>query len=53
FVGEKAGPPEEQAKHFKWALSTWILDGRNMELLREKGGASNKRNRDGDRIHNN
>ncbi|GJW53758.1 putative reverse transcriptase domain-containing protein [Tanacetum coccineum] len=21
FVGEKAGPPEEQAKHFKWALS--------------------------------
>ncbi|GKD56105.1 putative reverse transcriptase domain-containing protein, partial [Tanacetum coccineum] len=25
FVGEKAGPPEEQAKHFKWALSTWIL----------------------------
>ncbi|GJW81381.1 putative reverse transcriptase domain-containing protein [Tanacetum coccineum] len=69
FVGEKAGPPEEQAKHFKWALSTWILDGivnteftdvaqvanagRNMELLRERGGANNKRNRDGDRIHNN
>ncbi|GJR20591.1 hypothetical protein Tco_0969118 [Tanacetum coccineum] len=65
FVGEKAGPPEEQAKHFKWALSTWILDGivnteftdvaqvanagRNMELLRERGGANNKRNRDGDR----
>nr|GEZ22437.1 putative reverse transcriptase domain-containing protein [Tanacetum cinerariifolium] len=27
FVGKKAGPQEEQAKHFKWALSDWILDG--------------------------
>nr|GEV02359.1 hypothetical protein [Tanacetum cinerariifolium] len=27
FVGKKTGPPEEQAKHFKWALSDWILDG--------------------------
>nr|GFA27973.1 zinc finger, CCHC-type, retrotransposon Gag domain protein [Tanacetum cinerariifolium] len=27
FVGKKAGPPEEQAKNFKWALSDWILDG--------------------------
>nr|GFC42745.1 hypothetical protein [Tanacetum cinerariifolium] len=27
FVGKKAGPPEEQAKYFKWALSDWILDG--------------------------
>nr|GFB70185.1 zinc finger, CCHC-type, retrotransposon Gag domain protein [Tanacetum cinerariifolium]GFB70266.1 zinc finger, CCHC-type, retrotransposon Gag domain protein [Tanacetum cinerariifolium] len=27
FVGKKAGPPEEQAKHFKWALCDWILDG--------------------------
>ncbi|GKF77712.1 zinc finger, CCHC-type, retrotransposon gag domain protein, partial [Tanacetum coccineum] len=27
FVGKKAGPPKEQAKHFKWALCDWILDG--------------------------
>nr|GFD46539.1 zinc finger, CCHC-type, retrotransposon Gag domain protein [Tanacetum cinerariifolium] len=63
FVGKKAGLPEEQAKHFKWALSDWILDGivntkftdvaqvanagRNIELLRERGGVNNKRNRDG------
>ncbi|GKB75682.1 putative reverse transcriptase domain-containing protein, partial [Tanacetum coccineum] len=26
FVGKKAGPQEEQAKHFKWALCYWILD---------------------------
>nr|GEV60542.1 retrotransposon protein [Tanacetum cinerariifolium] len=66
FVGKKAGPPEEQAKHFKWALSDWILDGivnteftdvaqvenagRNIELLHEWGGVNNKRNRDGDHI---
>nr|GFC84317.1 hypothetical protein [Tanacetum cinerariifolium] len=66
FVGKKASPPEEQAKHFKWALSNWILDGivntkftdvaqvanarRNIELLRERGGLNNKRNRDGDSI---
>nr|GFB03738.1 hypothetical protein [Tanacetum cinerariifolium] len=66
FVGKKAGPPEEQAKHFKWAHSDWILDmivnteftnvaqvandWRNTELLRERGGVNNKRNRDGDRI---
>nr|GEV78198.1 reverse transcriptase domain-containing protein [Tanacetum cinerariifolium] len=66
FVGKKACPPKEQAKHFKWALSDWILDGivnteftdvaqvanagRNIELLRERGGVNNKRNRDGDRI---
>nr|GEV86696.1 putative reverse transcriptase domain-containing protein [Tanacetum cinerariifolium] len=66
FVGKKIGPPKEQAKHFKWALCDWILDrivnteytnvaqgantGRNIELLRERGGLNNKRNRDGDRI---
>nr|GEZ64603.1 hypothetical protein [Tanacetum cinerariifolium] len=66
FVRKKAGPSEEQAKHFKWALCDWILDGivnteftnvaqvanvgRNIELLRERGGSNNKRNRDGDRI---
>ncbi|GJT19469.1 hypothetical protein Tco_0878175 [Tanacetum coccineum] len=49
FVGKKEGPPEERAKHFKWALYDWILDGivnteftdvaqvasaaRNMEIL--------------------
>nr|GEW58153.1 putative reverse transcriptase domain-containing protein [Tanacetum cinerariifolium] len=27
FVRKKLGPPEEEAKHFKWALSDWILDG--------------------------
>ncbi|GJY34007.1 putative reverse transcriptase domain-containing protein, partial [Tanacetum coccineum] len=64
FVGKKAGPPEEQAKHFKWALCDWILDGimnteftdvaqvanagRNIKLLHERGGLNNKRNRDGD-----
>nr|GEX68235.1 transposon Tf2-9 polyprotein [Tanacetum cinerariifolium] len=58
-------PPEEQAKHFKWALCDWILGGivnseftdvaqvanarRNIELLRERGGSDNKRNRDEDR----
>ncbi|GKC74277.1 hypothetical protein Tco_1120160 [Tanacetum coccineum] len=25
--GKKAGPPEEHANHFKWALCDWILDG--------------------------
>ncbi|GKG00818.1 hypothetical protein Tco_0302508 [Tanacetum coccineum] len=66
FVGKKAGPPEEQAKHFKWALCDWILDGivnteftdvaqvanaaRNMEILREMSSQNNKRNRDGDPI---
>nr|GEW07165.1 COBRA-like protein 1 [Tanacetum cinerariifolium] len=66
FVRKKAGPPEEQAKHFKWGLCDWILDGivntkftdvaqvanagRNIELLRERGGSNNKRNRNGDRI---
>nr|GEZ37444.1 hypothetical protein [Tanacetum cinerariifolium] len=66
FIGKKAGPPEEQAKHFKWVLCDWILDGivntkfndvtqvanvkTNIELLREKGGSNNKRNRNGDRI---
>nr|GFA99050.1 zinc finger, CCHC-type, retrotransposon Gag domain protein [Tanacetum cinerariifolium] len=66
FVRKKAGPPEEQAKHFKWALSDWILDGtvntkftdvdqvanvgRNIELLRERGDVNNKRNRDGNCI---
>nr|GFB72565.1 hypothetical protein [Tanacetum cinerariifolium] len=59
-------PPEEKAKHFKWALCDWILDGivnteftdvaqvanarRNIELLHERGCLNNKRNRDGDRI---
>nr|GFB20534.1 hypothetical protein [Tanacetum cinerariifolium] len=53
FVEKKAGPPKEQAKHFKWTLCEWILDGivnmeftdvaqvanagRNIELLRERG----------------
>nr|GEU41945.1 putative reverse transcriptase domain-containing protein [Tanacetum cinerariifolium] len=66
FFRKKAGPPEEQAKHFKWALSDWILDGivnteftdvaqvanaeKNIKLLHERGGVNNKRNRDGDRI---
>nr|GEV01529.1 hypothetical protein [Tanacetum cinerariifolium] len=66
FVGKKAGPLEEQANHFKWALSECILDGivnteftnvaqvanvgRNIELLLERGGGNNKRNCDGDRI---
>nr|GEX51344.1 ribonuclease H-like domain-containing protein [Tanacetum cinerariifolium] len=27
FIGKKAGPPEEKAKHFKWPLCDWILDG--------------------------
>ncbi|GKC53623.1 putative reverse transcriptase domain-containing protein, partial [Tanacetum coccineum] len=52
FVGKKAGPPEEHAKHFKWSLCDWILDGivntkftnvaqvanaaRNIEILRER-----------------
>nr|GEX76518.1 hypothetical protein [Tanacetum cinerariifolium] len=66
FLEKKAGPLEEQAKHYKWALSDWILDGivntkitdvaqvanarRNIKLLREWGGINNKRNHDGDRI---
>nr|GEY49099.1 hypothetical protein [Tanacetum cinerariifolium] len=66
FIGKKAGPPEERAKHFKWALCDWILDGivntkftdvaqvanaaRNMEIHRERSSQNNKRNRDGDRI---
>ncbi|GJR64950.1 zinc finger, CCHC-type, retrotransposon gag domain protein [Tanacetum coccineum] len=66
FVGKKAGPPEEQAKHFKWALCDQTLDGivnmeftyvaqvadaaRNIEILRERSSHNNKRNRDGDRI---
>ncbi|GJX84992.1 putative reverse transcriptase domain-containing protein [Tanacetum coccineum] len=52
FIGKKAGPLEEQTKHFKWALCDWILDGivnteftdvaqvanaaRNIEILRER-----------------
>ncbi|GJU20768.1 hypothetical protein Tco_1154110, partial [Tanacetum coccineum] len=64
FIGKKAGPPEEQAKHFKWALCDWILDGivntkftdmaqvanatRNIEILRERSSHNNKRNLDGD-----
>nr|GEU32016.1 hypothetical protein [Tanacetum cinerariifolium] len=66
FVGKKEGPQKEQAKHFKWALCDWILDGivnmeytdvaqvanagRNIKLLRKRGGSNNQRNRDGDRI---
>ncbi|GKB75400.1 zinc finger, CCHC-type, retrotransposon gag domain protein [Tanacetum coccineum] len=66
FVGKKAGPLEEQAKHFKWALCDWILDGivntkftdvaqvanvaRNMEILYERSSQNNKRSRYGDRI---
>ncbi|GJW07693.1 putative nucleotidyltransferase, ribonuclease H [Tanacetum coccineum] len=66
FMCNKAGPQEKQAKHFKWALCDWILDGivnkeftdvaqvanadRNMEILRERSSQNNKRNRDGDRI---
>ncbi|GKB32670.1 retrotransposon protein, putative, ty3-gypsy subclass [Tanacetum coccineum] len=40
FVGKKAGPQEEQAKHFKW----------NIEILLERLSQNNKKNRDGDRI---
>ncbi|GJV31533.1 zinc finger, CCHC-type, retrotransposon gag domain protein [Tanacetum coccineum] len=59
-------PPEEQAKHFKWALCDRTLDGivnteftdvaqvadaaRNIEILRKRSSQNNKRNRDGDRI---
>ncbi|GJY71339.1 putative reverse transcriptase domain-containing protein [Tanacetum coccineum] len=66
FVGKKTGPPEEQAKHFKWALCDRTLDGivnteftdvaqvadaaRNIEILRKRSSQNNKRNRDGDRI---
>ncbi|GJZ86506.1 putative reverse transcriptase domain-containing protein [Tanacetum coccineum] len=66
FVGKKVGPQKEQAKHFKWALCDWILDGivntkftdvaqvanaaRNIEILRERSSQNNKRNCDGDRI---
>ncbi|GJS07587.1 reverse transcriptase domain-containing protein [Tanacetum coccineum] len=63
FVGKKACPPEEQAKHFKWALCDCTLDGivntkftdvanaaRNIEILRERSSQNNKRNRDEDRI---
>ncbi|GKD56416.1 hypothetical protein Tco_1289803, partial [Tanacetum coccineum] len=66
FVGKKAGPQEEQAKHFKWALYDWIQDGivnmeftdvaqvtnaaRNIEILHEWSSQNNKRNHDGDRI---
>nr|GEU86062.1 zinc finger, CCHC-type, retrotransposon Gag domain protein [Tanacetum cinerariifolium] len=66
FVRKKVGLSEEQAKHFNWALCDWILDGivntkftdvaqvanaeRNIELLRERGGSNNKKNRDEDRI---
>ncbi|GJX67059.1 putative reverse transcriptase domain-containing protein, partial [Tanacetum coccineum] len=66
FVGNKAGPLEEHAKHFKWALSDCILDGivnmefadvaqvanaaRNIKILRERSSQNNKRNRDGDCI---
>nr|GEZ76457.1 zinc finger, CCHC-type, retrotransposon Gag domain protein [Tanacetum cinerariifolium] len=40
FIGKKAGPPEEQAKQFKWAFSYWILDGTvNMKFMdRENDG---------------
>ncbi|GKG43225.1 hypothetical protein Tco_0479909, partial [Tanacetum coccineum] len=57
-MGKKAGPLEEQAKHFKWALYDWILDGivntkftnvaqvanaaRNIEILRERSSQNNK-----------
>ncbi|GJZ94423.1 putative reverse transcriptase domain-containing protein [Tanacetum coccineum] len=66
FMGKKAGPPKEHAKHFKWALCDWILDGivntkftdvaqvanagRNIKILRERSSQNNKRNCDGDRI---
>ncbi|GKF16548.1 retrotransposon protein, putative, ty3-gypsy subclass, partial [Tanacetum coccineum] len=66
FVGKKAGPLEERAKHFKWALCDWTLDrivnteftdvaqvanaARNIKILRERSSQNNKRNRDGDRI---
>ncbi|GKD94807.1 putative reverse transcriptase domain-containing protein [Tanacetum coccineum] len=65
-MGKKAGPPEEQSKHFKWALFDWILDGivnteftdvaqvanaaRNIEILCERSSQNNKRNHDGQRI---
>ncbi|GKB84360.1 putative reverse transcriptase domain-containing protein, partial [Tanacetum coccineum] len=66
FCSTFPGPPEEQAKHFKWALCDWILDGimnteftdvaqvanaaRNIEILHKRSSQNNKRNHDGDRI---
>ncbi|GKE95873.1 hypothetical protein Tco_1580728, partial [Tanacetum coccineum] len=63
---KKAGPLEEHAKHFKWALCDWILDGivnteftdvaqvanaaRNMEILHKRSSQNNKRNRAEDHI---
>ncbi|GJU52475.1 hypothetical protein Tco_1226189 [Tanacetum coccineum] len=56
FMGKKAGPPKERAKHFKWALCDWILDGivnmeftdvaqvanaaRNIKILHERHGGN-------------
>ncbi|PWA87885.1 zinc finger, CCHC-type, Retrotransposon gag domain protein [Artemisia annua] len=65
FVGPIAGDAERQARHYKWGLKRWVMEGivnsdypdvaqccaaaRNIELLHESGG-SNKRDRDGNRI---
>ncbi|PWA55926.1 zinc finger, CCHC-type, Retrotransposon gag domain protein [Artemisia annua] len=65
FVGPVAGDASRQARHYKWGLKRWVLEGivnsdyvdvaqccaaaRNIELLHESGG-SNKRDRDGNRI---
>ncbi|PWA69929.1 hypothetical protein CTI12_AA291960 [Artemisia annua] len=65
FVGPVAGDALRQARHFKWGLKRWVLEGivnteypdvaqvcaaaRNIELLHESG-PSNKRDRDGSRI---
>ena len=67
FVGPIAGDAQRQARHFKWGLKRWVLErivnteyadvaqvcaaARNIELL-DESGSSNKRGRDGDRIHN-
>ncbi|GKC79532.1 putative reverse transcriptase domain-containing protein [Tanacetum coccineum] len=69
FMGKKEGPSKEQAKHLKWALCDWILDGivnteftdvaqvanaaRNIEIIHERSSQNNKRNHDGDRGNSN
>nr|GFB36720.1 hypothetical protein [Tanacetum cinerariifolium] len=47
FVRKKAGPPEEQAKHFKWALSDWILDGIVNTEFTDRGNDGRNYNRQG------
>nr|GEW86780.1 putative reverse transcriptase domain-containing protein [Tanacetum cinerariifolium] len=42
FVRKKAGPLEEQAKHFKWVLSDWILDGINQDQQYNRSSGSSR-----------